>query len=82
MLDCKLNSGFLTVVDADDEPTIPAELGIEMVKTTHAERLAFPHDIPLASQRPRAFGAGEMSQVPMSSLRLGALVGQDELEFA
>lgn len=71
-----------TVIHGDDKAARIAKFREQMVKTAHAKRLALAHDVSLASERPRALGAGEMSEVPMFALRLGALVRQDELEFA
>ena len=64
----------LTVIHPNNEATAVAKLCIQMVKTAHAEGLAFPHNVPATSERLRAFHAGKMAQMPVATLSLGAFV--------
>ena len=51
----------LTVIYANDKATSFAKFGVQMVKAPYAKRLAFSHNVPLASKWPRAFCTSKMS---------------------
>ena len=57
-----------------------AVLGVERLEAPAAVRPAVLHDVPLAAENRLTFEARKVLHVPVATLRLGALVGEDDLE--
>ena len=55
-------------------------LGKHAVKTSQTVRSPLSHDVPLASEMAVALETREMLHVPRPALRLGALVGENNLK--
>lgn len=70
----------LSLVHADGLAAIVAVLGEHVVEAAETVRLALSHDVALAAELLVAVEACEVLHVPRSTLGLGALVGQDNLD--
>lgn len=70
----------LTLVHPDGSPARLTVLGVHALEAGAAVRPTFAHDVALASQMCVAFKAAEVLHVPAATLRLRALVREDDLE--
>lgn len=60
-------------------PTGVAVLGVERLEAGAAVRPSLLHDVALASQHRLTLEAAEVLHVPVTTLRLGALIRKDDL---
>jgi len=69
----------LALVHPNHLPAVVAVLGEHRVEAGQTVRFALAHDVPLAAQLVLALLAGEVLHVPRPTLRLRALVREDDL---
>ena len=67
------------MIDADGLAASVAIFREDGVKAVEAVRSRVSHDVALAAQHPVALETGKVTHVPRPTLRLRALVSQDQL---
>jgi hypothetical protein len=72
----------LALIDTDGLAAIVAVLGEHVVEAAETVRLALSHDVALAAELLIAVEACKVLHVPRTTLGLGALIGQDNLDRA